>query len=112
MIVIFSLVLFFSNSIVINNISVNAELTSVIETEKGPVQGEILVSVNKKIKFSSFRGIPYGKPPIGINRFKVKFCGEKKFINFSYRQVFSQHKKLKHGKMFSKQLPKQLHVLK
>ncbi|XP_057325393.1 juvenile hormone esterase-like isoform X2 [Microplitis mediator] len=70
MILIFYIVLFFSNSIVINIISINAELTSVIETEKGPVQGEILVSVNKKIKFSSFRGIRYGKPPIGIYRFK------------------------------------------
>ncbi|XP_014300470.1 juvenile hormone esterase isoform X2 [Microplitis demolitor] len=46
------------------------QLTSVIETNKGPVRGEILTSADRKIKFSSFRGIRYGKPPIGNLRFK------------------------------------------
>lgn len=67
------------------------QLTSVIETNKGPVRGEILTSADRKIKFSSFRGIRYGKPPIGNLRFKVinilfyfinnpkiHYCGKKK----------------------------------
>lgn len=49
----------------------HCELTSVIKTDKGPVQGEILETTQLNHKFSSFRGIRYGKPPIGRSRFMV-----------------------------------------
>lgn len=52
-------------------ISIKCELTNIIKTDKGPVRGEIFKSVGKSIKFASFRGIPYGKAPVGYLRFKV-----------------------------------------
>lgn len=68
--------LLFIISITVCNIFVtyvDTELTNVIQTDKGPVQGEILKTVRRSIAFSSFRGIPYGKPPIGYSRFRVKY---------------------------------------
>ncbi|KAK0088946.1 hypothetical protein PV325_010134 [Microctonus aethiopoides] len=49
--------------------NVVAQIFVVIKTDKGPVQGEILVTTRLNLKFSSFRGIRYGKPPIGRSRF-------------------------------------------
>lgn len=54
-------------------------LTDIIETDKGPVQGEILTTVqDSSIKYSSFRGIPFAKPPIGELRFQVRVDVEEK----------------------------------
>ena len=53
--------------------SVECELTDVVCTTKGPVQGEILSTVVKSVKYSSFKGIPYAEPPIRYYRFKVFF---------------------------------------
>ncbi|KAF7996983.1 hypothetical protein HCN44_005260 [Aphidius gifuensis] len=40
-------------------------------TDKGPVQGEILTTVHDtSIKYTSFRAIPYAKPPLGQLRFQ------------------------------------------
>ncbi|XP_057326300.1 juvenile hormone esterase-like isoform X3 [Microplitis mediator] len=64
---IFNLIICF-NTVGIESLSF--QLTSVIKTDKGPVRGEILTSADRKIKFSSFRGIRYGKPPVGYLRFK------------------------------------------
>ncbi|XP_034941512.1 venom carboxylesterase-6-like, partial [Chelonus insularis] len=44
--------------------------TELVETDKGLVQGEILKTVPGRIKYSSFKGIPYAEPPLGANRFK------------------------------------------
>ncbi|CAD6240198.1 GSCOCT00002551001.2-RA-CDS [Cotesia congregata] len=44
--------------------------TEVIKTDKGPIRGKILQTVAKNIPFSSFEGVPYGKPPIGPLRFQ------------------------------------------
>nr|UZH45661.1 carboxylesterase 27 [Meteorus pulchricornis] len=49
--------------------SYHCELTSVIQTDKGPVRGEIIKTFRNNVEFSSFRGIRYGKPPIGHSRF-------------------------------------------
>ncbi|XP_044021103.1 uncharacterized protein LOC122861020 [Aphidius gifuensis] len=50
---------------------VQGELTECIMTDKGPVQGEILTTVHDtSIKYTSFRAIPYAKPPLGQLRFQ------------------------------------------
>ena len=52
---------------------IECELTDIVYTTKGPVQGEILSTVVKSIKYSTFKGIPYAEPPFGFNRFRVFF---------------------------------------
>ncbi|XP_034941514.1 uncharacterized protein [Chelonus insularis] len=52
------------------SIGVNARLTEIVSTDKGPVQGEIRQTFRNSMLFSSFRGIRYGKPPVGYLRFK------------------------------------------
>lgn len=53
---------------------VEGRLTDVIQTDKGPVQGEIVKAVqNSSIEYSSFRGIPYANSPVGQLRFQVGF---------------------------------------
>ncbi|KAF7996985.1 hypothetical protein HCN44_005262 [Aphidius gifuensis] len=50
---------------------VQGRLTDVIQTDKGKLQGEIVGTIqNESIKYSSFRGIPFAKPPIGELRFQ------------------------------------------
>lgn len=52
---------------------VQGRLTNIVETDKGPVQGEIVKTVhNSSIEYSAFRAIPYAKPPIGELRFQVR----------------------------------------
>ncbi|XP_044007769.1 juvenile hormone esterase-like isoform X2 [Aphidius gifuensis] len=51
-------------------IQINGELSSIVYTNQGPVQGEILQTIVNSVSYSSFKGIPYGKPPIGELRFK------------------------------------------
>lgn len=52
---------------------VQGELTESIMTNKGPVQGEILTTVHDtSIKYTSFRAIPYAKPPLDQLRFQVR----------------------------------------
>ncbi|KAF7988718.1 hypothetical protein HCN44_001291 [Aphidius gifuensis] len=45
-------------------------LTEIVSTNKGPVRGEIVKTVQNLIDYSAFRAIPYAKPPIGELRFK------------------------------------------
>lgn len=45
-------------------------LTPVIHTNSGPVQGEVKTTFLKAKPYSSFRGIPYAKPPIGSLRYQ------------------------------------------
>lgn len=47
--------------------------TEVIKTDKGSIRGKILRSVAKNIPFSSYEGVPYGKPPVGRLRFQVNY---------------------------------------
>lgn len=42
-----------------------------VETKSGQIRGIRKTSMLKNTDFYSFRGIPYGKPPIGDLRFKV-----------------------------------------
>ncbi|KAF7996986.1 hypothetical protein HCN44_005263 [Aphidius gifuensis] len=50
---------------------IHGRLTDIINTNKGPVQGEIVSTVHdSSIKYSAFRAIPYAKPPIGELRFQ------------------------------------------
>lgn len=44
----------------------------VVKTTHGPVRGSIATS-RKDLKFYSFKGIPYAKPPLGKLRFKVHY---------------------------------------
>ncbi|XP_015436516.1 PREDICTED: venom carboxylesterase-6-like [Dufourea novaeangliae] len=45
-------------------------LTPVIRTKSGPVQGEILNTAWNAVRYSSFKGIPYGQPPVGRLRYR------------------------------------------
>ncbi|XP_035735758.1 esterase E4-like isoform X1 [Vespa mandarinia] len=47
-----------------------AEFSPVIQTTKGPVKGLVLTTIRESKKYHSYRGIPYGKPPIGHLRFR------------------------------------------
>lgn len=51
---------------------INGELSDIVETTNGPVQGEILTTVTDSVRYSSFKGIPYAEAPLGYNRFKVR----------------------------------------
>ncbi|XP_034943628.1 cholinesterase 1-like [Chelonus insularis] len=46
------------------------KLTDVVQTKYGPVRGEIYETVQTGVEYSSFRGIPYAKPPVGKLRFQ------------------------------------------
>ncbi|XP_063985981.1 juvenile hormone esterase-like [Diachasmimorpha longicaudata] len=47
------------------------ELSEIVATSNGPVQGEILITVEKNISYASFNGIPYAKAPVGNLRFQA-----------------------------------------
>lgn len=64
-----SMLLIFIFGLCVNYIE--SRSTDVVQTTKGPVQGEILTTVTSKKEYSSFKGIPYGEPPLGKLRFKV-----------------------------------------
>ncbi|KAL2733248.1 cholinesterase 2-like [Vespula maculifrons] len=51
--------------------SLATEFSPVIETTKGPVKGLVLTSIRESKKYHSYRGIPYGKPPVGYLRFRA-----------------------------------------
>lgn len=44
----------------------------IVRTDKGPVKGEKLVTVDFGVPYTAFKGIPYAEPPTGFLRFKVK----------------------------------------
>ncbi|KOC67062.1 Juvenile hormone esterase [Habropoda laboriosa] len=48
----------------------------VVQTENGAVRGLYNTTVWRSMKFSSFRGIPYGKPPVGHLRFQPPLPAE------------------------------------
>lgn len=50
---------------------ISSPRTFVVETPSGPVRGLVLRTVWNSVKYSSFKGIPYAKPPLGDLRFKV-----------------------------------------
>lgn len=52
---------------------VSSPKTPTVRTPSGPVRGLILRTAWHSMKYSSFKGIPYAKPPLGELRFKVKF---------------------------------------
>ncbi|XP_054009206.1 acetylcholinesterase-like, partial [Hylaeus anthracinus] len=45
-------------------------LTQVVHTDKGPVQGFVTTTAIYNVPYSAFLGIPYAKPPVGDLRFK------------------------------------------
>lgn len=51
---------------------ISSPRTFVVETPSGAVRGLVLRTVWNSVKYSSFKGIPYAKPPLGDLRFKVK----------------------------------------
>ncbi|XP_043248655.1 juvenile hormone esterase-like [Colletes gigas] len=46
-------------------------LSQVVQTNKGPVQGVVLKTAFHQKSYSTFFGIPYAKPPVGELRFKA-----------------------------------------
>ncbi|XP_053994723.1 uncharacterized protein LOC128885013 [Hylaeus volcanicus] len=46
------------------------ELTGVVQTDKGPIQGRKMETAFNKVKYSAFLGIPFAKPPVGDLRFR------------------------------------------
>lgn len=46
----------------------------IIQTANGSIRGVRVTSERQHVDFHAFRGIPYGKPPIGDLRFKVFHC--------------------------------------
>ncbi|XP_011300989.1 juvenile hormone esterase-like isoform X2 [Fopius arisanus] len=48
---------------------VECRSTGIVETDRGPVVGEILETIVDSIAYGSFKGIPYAKPPINELRF-------------------------------------------
>ncbi|XP_015111874.1 acetylcholinesterase isoform X2 [Diachasma alloeum] len=44
--------------------------TEIVGTDKGFVRGVLLKTVQNSVEYSAFKGIPYGKPPLGYLRFK------------------------------------------
>ncbi|XP_063994018.1 juvenile hormone esterase-like [Diachasmimorpha longicaudata] len=45
--------------------------TEIVLTDKGYVRGVLLKTVQNSVEYSAFKGIPYGKPPLGYLRFKA-----------------------------------------
>jgi hypothetical protein len=52
------------------NAAAESQLSPIVETVNGKIQGGVSVSRNGK-EFYAFRGIPYAKPPVGDLRFEV-----------------------------------------
>ncbi|XP_043674962.1 juvenile hormone esterase-like isoform X3 [Vespula pensylvanica] len=48
-----------------------AEFSPVIQTTKGPVKGLVFTTIRESKKYHSYRGIPYGKSPVGHLRFRA-----------------------------------------
>lgn len=71
----------------------NSLKTPVVRTPSGPVRGLISRTVWHSIKYSSFKGIPYAKPPLGDLRFKVwkKFYSIIPLFNWKFTKDFIQH---------------------
>ncbi|XP_054012816.1 uncharacterized protein LOC128894830 [Hylaeus anthracinus] len=46
------------------------ELTSVVQTDKGPIQGRKMETAFNRVKYSAFLGVPFAKPPVGDLRFR------------------------------------------
>lgn len=51
----------------------NATRIKTVEIADGSIRGIRETSLRKQVDFYAFRGIPFGKPPLGELRFKVNF---------------------------------------
>lgn len=49
----------------------NTKQSRIIETQNGPVQGKTFTFEDNR-EATAFLGIPFGKPPVGELRFKVR----------------------------------------
>lgn len=82
-----TLLLIFINIILSQN-SEAKNLTEIVQTDRGPVQGEILTTVqNSSIQYSAFRGIPYAKPPIDELRYQVRVDTRNEIQNEKYLKL-------------------------
>ncbi|XP_078042538.1 juvenile hormone esterase-like [Augochlora pura] len=61
---------FFALSILLLSSECFGQQKPVVQTNSGPVQGEIKETVLLKKPYQSFRGIPYAKPPLGDLRYQ------------------------------------------
>lgn len=50
-------------------LSLTFEYSPVVQTTKGPVKGRVFTTVRESKRYHSYRGIPYGKPPVGYLKF-------------------------------------------
>lgn len=53
----------------ISNISSNENV--IVDLAQGKIQGSHVRTFNNKSSFYSFKGIPYAKPLVGVNKFQV-----------------------------------------
>lgn len=57
--------------ILLTKMSNNTKKSRIVETQNGPVQGKTFTFEDNR-EATAFLGIPFGKPPVGELRFKVR----------------------------------------
>ncbi|XP_043488537.1 acetylcholinesterase-like [Polistes fuscatus] len=67
-------------------LSFSFEYSPVVQTTKGPVKGRVFTTVRESKRYHSYRGIPYGRPPVGY----LKFAGPKE--PNAWKEVFDASK--------------------
>lgn len=47
--------------------------SQIVQTSSGPIRGHLKTTYRNKVKFYSYRGIPYAQSPVDDLRFRVSF---------------------------------------
>lgn len=51
--------------------AITDEINTIVETNSGPIRGQIFKTLYDQRPFYAFKGIPYAEPPVNKLRFKV-----------------------------------------